>query len=226
MTDIQLLTLLQTFDGLFPIGSFTMSGGLESAVQSGAVASADDTLRWCRDSLAVLPYGELGCASLGFRLAGDEAALLELDALAFASKAPSELRSASVSLCRRFMRLRLSIAPSPALEHYQGLVAAGAARGCYGLAVGLFLRDSGIPMGDGLTAFCGSLISAAVTNAVKLIPLSHTEGQRLLAGLHGDMAKAVAVASEVQPDELGLSGAGFDLFSMEHEIMYSRMYIS
>ena len=74
--------------------------------------------------------------------------------------------------------------------------------------------------------FCYSLISPMVTNAVKLVPLSQMDGQRVLNELFPAMEEAVYNAFSVEMQDLGLSGAGFDICSMEHEVLYSRVYIS
>ncbi|MGE4354485.1 MAG: urease accessory protein UreF, partial [Oscillospiraceae bacterium] len=92
--------------------------------------------------------------------------------------------------------------------------------------VGLFIRDLGLEAEEALTIFCYSLISALVTNAVKLIPLGRMDGQCVLNGLFPAICAAVTQAMSVSPEAIGISGAGFDIGSMAHETLYSRMYMS
>ena len=78
-------------------------------------------------------------------------------------------------------------------------------------------------------ALCGFYYNAAVgyvKNAVKLIPISQQNGQEILFSLHkliDDLA-----GRSLKPDEnlIGLCCTGFDIKSMQHERLYSRLYMS
>ena len=65
-----------------------------------------------------------------------------------------------------------------------------------------------------------------VTNCVKTIPLSQSDGQKLLLSLHGLMEELVRQAEEAEEEMLCVSTPGFDLRSIQHEELYSRIYMS
>mgnify|MGYP006981379414 FL=1 len=65
-----------------------------------------------------------------------------------------------------------------------------------------------------------------VNHAVKLVPLRQLDGQASLSAAMKNIQCAVKKALDVSLDELGISCPGFDLRSMEHERLYSRIYIS
>ena len=71
-----------------------------------------------------------------------------------------------------------------------------------------------------------SICSAIVTNCVKLVPLSQLAGQKIL----GESFELISSASEkalfTDINDIGISGAGFDLRAMQHERLYSRQYMS
>ena len=79
---------------------------------------------------------------------------------------------------------------------------------------------------DGVAMYCYSLLSSMVNHAAKLVPLSQLDGQAALAKAIEEIPKAAELAMKVETDDLGIGGAGFDLRSMEHEKLYSRIYIS
>ena len=71
-----------------------------------------------------------------------------------------------------------------------------------------------------------TICSAIVTNCVKLVPLSQLAGQKIL----GESFELISSASEkalfTDINDIGISGAGFDLRAMQHERLYSRQYMS
>ena len=80
---------------------------------------------------------------------------------------------------------------------------------------------------NGRESFTGySICSAIVTNCVKLVPLSQLAGQKIL----GESFELISSASEkalfTDINDIGISGAGFDLRAMQHERLYSRQYMS
>ena len=226
MDNHQLLNLLQISDSLFPIGGFTLSNGLETLVQQERVTTPGELEGYLRDYLHILPWNELGAACLACRLGEDPEQLQALDGLMAAGRSPSELRMGSKRLCQRFIKVQERIQQTPCLTRYAQLLKQGQCFGNHSIAVGLFWRDLGIGPEQGLIPYCYSLLTTMVTNAVKLIPLSQLEGQRVLHALFPAMEGAAAQAQKVTLEEIGISGAGFDLCSMEHETLYSRIYIS
>ena len=88
------------------------------------------------------------------------------------------------------------------------------------------MRDIGIDMNEGLGMYFYSLLSSLVNHAVKLVPLRQLDGQKSLSEAMEKIPDAVRKAIAVEIDDLGISGGGFDLRSMQHEKLYSRIYIS
>ena len=65
-----------------------------------------------------------------------------------------------------------------------------------------------------------------VTNCVKTIPLSQTEGQKILSAQLGTFPRLLEQAKEAPEEMLGMGAPGFDLASIRHETLYSRLYMS
>lgn len=217
-----LLRLMQAFDSLFPIGSFTMSNGMETYVQRGIVKDKDSLSRFLTAYLYTLPTADLGFAAH----AAEGGEICELDSLFTAARSPIELREGSAKVCRRFLKTELSIAEYPLLREYLDGITAGEYYGSQPIAVGLFIRDIGEDLRQGLSMYAYSLLSTMVNHAVKLVPLRQHEGQCALSAAIDGVEGAVARAMETEIYDLGISGGGFDLRSMQHERLYTRIYIS
>lgn len=216
------LRLMQALDPLFPTGAFTLSNGMETYVQKNIVRDKKSLSEYLRAYLHTLPTGDAGFAARA--ALGDDP--LYLDELFSAARSPYELRNGSRNLCRRFIKTEAKMGSCPLLEEYGRDIAAGKASGSHPVAVGLFIRDIGADVHTGISMYCYSLLSATVNHAAKLVPLSQLDGQAALAEMIGYIPQAAQLAMNVHTDDLGIGGAGFDLRSMEHEKLYSRIYIS
>lgn len=223
MSNISLLKILQICDSLFPVGSFTLSNGLETYVQKNIITCPQHLQEYLNSYLCIMPYNELGAAALSY--SGYD--IQRLDEVYNACKAPMEIREGSHKTASRFFRVNEKTAEkSPRLDEYRQLVASGKCRGHQPIAYGLFMRDTGIELVQALTVYGYSVSSAIVTNCVKLVPLSQLEGQRILSESFEKISSAADKALSVTIGEIGISGAGFDLRAMEHEHIYSRQYMS
>ncbi|MCR5166678.1 MAG: hypothetical protein K6C13_05600 [Oscillospiraceae bacterium] len=217
-----ILKLMQALDSLFPIGAFTLSNGMETYTQKEIVTDGASLSAFLDAYLYTLPYNDGGFAA--------KAALGEdhrmLDKLCAASKSPYELRNGSSKLCTRFIKAEQALGNYSGLKKYAEDISAGVCGGYHCIAVGIFMRDIGIDMNEGLGMYFYSLLSSLVNHAVKLVPLRQLDGQKSLSESMEKIPCAVqkAIASEIY--DLGISGGGFDLRSMQHEKLYSRIYIS
>lgn len=226
MDELRRLYMLQICDSLFPIGAFTLSNGLETFVQRGLIDSAEQLGQYLADYLAVAPYQELGAMALAMQNAGDEAAWIALDRLYTALRAPMEVRQGSAKLCIRLLKAAAQIAPIPVLETYHAHIRRGNCTGQHPIAVGLFAAGHGVDAQEALTIYGYSLLSAMTTHVAKCVPLRQLEAQRVLRDSLPALLQAVQAAQTVMPDDLGVSGAAFDILAMQHETLYTRLYMS
>lgn len=224
MTDTaKLMRVLQICDSLFPVGAFTLSNGLETYVQRDIITSPQGLEEYLGSYISVLHFNELGAAALAYNT--DEEGLIRLDEIYTAVKAPFEIRSGSEKVARRFFKI-CDLQSESFTENYIRLVTEEQCRGHQCIAYGLYMKDNGIELSEGLAVYGYSICSAIVTNCVKLVPLSQLAGQKILSRSFEKISEAAQAALMTQPDDIGISGAGFDLRAMQHEKLYSRQYMS
>lgn len=222
MNSIGFLNVLQSLDSLFPIGTFTMSNGMETYTQKDLVNDKSTLLQYSDSYIYTLPYNDLEfCAK-----AIQDEDFKTLDLIYSASRIPYELRNGSIKLCNRFLKLENSLGNYIHLKEYAKSIQIGECLGSYSISVGLFIKDNNMDIKQGLEMYCYSLISSMVNHAVKLVPLSQLDGQYCLNKTLKKISKAVEKSLNIPLQDLGISGMGFDFRSMEHEKLYSRLYIS
>ncbi|GMO60822.1 MAG: urease accessory protein UreF [Termitinemataceae bacterium] len=227
--------LLQMNDALFPIGAFAHSYGLETYIQNGLVYDVPSADQYLRSNLTQsFLYGDLLCAALAWDrcAAGDLSGLLELENMVWASKAPAEIRDAAQKLGSRFIKTVSALLPAlfpgalPFLADYADTLAKQGVSPSHAGAYGVCCGVSGIPKAESLRAFLYAQASAMVTCCVKTIPISQTAGQGILTGLFDCMVGILDALESLEAEDLYRTCAGFDLRCMEHEILYSRLFMS
>ena len=222
--------LLQVNDALFPIGGYSHSYGLETYIQKGIVHDEDSAEEFIHKRLEYnFLYNEFLAVRLGWEYAvrGDLTAISRLEEIMEAGKIPRETREASRKLGSRFIKT-LSALEIPrenrVFEEYREARKGKSVH--HAVAFGVFCGAAGITREEALEHFLYAQTSAMVTNCVKTIPLSQSSGQKLLSGCYPLLQKLTREVKELGEECLGLSGPGFDLRCMQHEGLYSRIYMS
>lgn len=163
--------------------------------------------------------------------------LQALDEIYGASRGPFELREGSRKLATRFEKTTDAFCEIPLLANgTHGENSTGRANEMHGaktaayqavyfpVAYGAHCAERGIPLEECLAAFTYSQVSARVTTCVKLVPLSQSEGQRILYSLMKNFSDIVAKCFTLSENDLCRSSPGLDLRAMQHEYLYSRLY--
>ena len=222
--------LLQVNDALFPIGGYSHSYGLETYIQKGIVHDEDSAQEFIHKRLKYnFSYNEFMAVRLAFEYAlrEDLEAISRLEEIMEAGKIPRETREASRKLGSRFIKtlsaLELSVQNS-IFDKYREARKGKSVH--HAVAYGVFCGAAGIAENEALEHFIYAQTSAMVTNCVKTIPLSQSSGQKLLSGCYPLLQELTKKVIELGEEWLGLSGPGFDLRCMQHEGLYSRIYMS
>jgi urease accessory protein len=231
--------LLQINDAAFPIGAYAHSFGIETYIRKGVVhdaPSAENCVTRLMETSVL--YSGLLAAALAWDAAaqGDVAFLEELEELSAASKAPLELREASLKLGTRFAKTAAAllhgnlsggarqIPTASVFDAYSK--ARGKGRISHAPAYGVFCAAAGIHKEEALGAFLYAQTAAMVTCCVKTIPLSQSDGQSILGHCRGRFQGLLEKCPALTQEDLFRSCPGLDIRSMEHEKLSSRLYMS
>ena len=222
--------LLQVNDALFPIGAYSHSYGLETYIQKDLIRTADEAAAFIRNRMLYgFCYNEFLSARLAFEAASadDLDELDRLEELIDASRVPRESREAGRKLGSRFCKtvrnMDIPYESDTFLRYCENR------RGTFvthSVVYGAFCAAAGIPLEDAMENYLYAQASSMVTNCVKTIPLSQTAGQKILYECQGAFQEILETLETLTEDDLCRSAPGFDIRSMQHEGLYSRIYMS
>ena len=203
----QLLILQNWFSPAFPIGAFSYSGGLETAIARGAVHDRDSLTAWLTVSL--LNGGAFTDAVfLRAARAGED-----VNALCLALCAGAERYQETTELGAAFANVMRG---TQAIDLADGLA--------YPVAIGLAARAFGLAPEATLAAFLQSVCMNQISVAVRAVPIGQMEGQRCLTALKPVIERTVATIMVTSPDEMGSFALAGDLCALEHETAEQRIY--
>ena len=226
---MSLFNLLHLSDPTLPIGGFSHSAGLETYVQSGRVDDFNSAKEFVVEMLSQnVSFNDAAFVSLAFDAIqnNDFKAFLALDEECNAVKLPKETRSASQKMGMRLLKNFAPIISNELANNYLLNIKNKTSFGHYCLAFGLYASIFNLDKRDALTGFYYNTAVNFITNCVKLIPLGQQDGQLLLYSLQPLITHLVEKTMSPNRDLLGLCCAGFDIRSMQHEGLYSRLYMS
>lgn len=229
MTPRQLAALLQLSSPSLPVGGYSYSQGLESAIELGIVNDEASAGQWIAGQLhEVVGQCEapLWCALHQAWESADDVAVTRLNALFLATRETHELlqetRQMGWSLLQLAQTLRWC---SPAtLALMQSMESASLPCVHAACVTGLDIDHDA-----GLTAYLFTWLENQVMAAMKAIPLGQVAGQRLLHDLGaclGEVGLHAREAAAQNPPRLRTFAPHYAIVAARHETQYSRLFRS
>lgn len=221
-----LIRLLQLASPALPVGAYSYSQGLESAIESGIVKDAGSAESWIRD---ILRYS-MGSfeAPLLWRMSralveDNFAELARWNAAFRAGRETAELRTETLQMGHALSALMNDLAFCDKQDIVQ-LHGIGALTFPATFSFAAYHMD--VDPYAALVAYLWSWLENQVMAALKAIPLGQSAGQRMLAAVGAKLPETAQRATEMGDDELSNFAPGLALASIRHETQYSRLFRS
>lgn len=226
------LRLLQISDSALPIGGFTHSWGLETAISNRQVwdaASLETWVRmWLRHSLTPMEGVIAACACRATH-AQDWYALDRSNQILNTSITPPTIRTASREMGEQLLNLGSTWTWS-----HEGVARfeANAPHGrnwrqwnhavVFGM-IGAFAGGSDLEI---MQTYLHQAVVGVVNAGVRAIPVGHTNGQQILAYLHHEIEELAAAYSLRELETAGSGSPNYEVLCHEQSRLYSRLFRS
>lgn len=219
------LQLMWLASPALPIGGFSYSECLESAVDKALVATESEAITWLLDQLDLsLVRSELALVAQAIPawLADDARRIESLNTWILQTRESAELRAQSEQMGRSLLDwLRNHTTATP---EQIGLLAG--VQPTYPMAFALAASATGAPVRDCLLAFAFGWAENMVQAAIKSVPLGQSAGQRILSALTAAIPAAVDQALAIDDNSRQAFSPMLAILSAQHESQYSRLFRS
>jgi len=210
-----------------PVGGFSYSEGLESAVDTGAVVNEATCSEWLLQQMELtLTRSELPVLAQAHDAwqRHDAAAAVALNDWVRSTRESSELRAQSEQMGRSLLDwLRNS---SNAADPRLAMLAALQPAPTWPLAYALATVLAGASPKQALLTFGFSWAENMVQAAMKAVPLGQAAAQRVLARLAATLPAAIDHALALPASERQAFAPMLAILSAQHEVQYSRLFRS
>jgi urease accessory protein len=215
-----LIRLLQLCDSSYPLGAYSHSWGLETWTQREQLRNAADVQKAIATLLRLSIAPKDGVAvRLGYQCAAenDSEKFRLLNVSLSATNWSPEIQVASLSMGERLKVLAqkldwLDETISHPVHH--------------SAVFGWISARLAIELSDAVTAYLCSSVCSHTAACVKLVPLGHTDGQKIIAGLALTIESESATICQMQNPCIRGFAPLHEQASFEHERLYSRLFQS
>lgn len=221
-----LTRLLQLASPALPVGAYSYSGGLESAIEDGQVVDAASAERWIGDvleySLATYEAPILWRLSQALSNKDDEA-FLRWNAIFRAGRETAELRTETLQMGRA-LKMLLAELPYCDTASLELLERAGALT--FPAAYAFAAQHMQVEAQAAVLGYLWGWLENQVMAALKASPVGQTAGQKMLTSLGARLPAIAASATQLADEELCNFAPGLTIASSRHETQYSRLFRS
>ena len=225
----ELTTLLHLASPALPVGAFSYSQGLESAIDSQWVVDEHSTSEWIASGLTnvlarcELPFTAHQIARWNTHDPDAIAGLMTADSEFLASRESAELRRETEQMGWSLKQLCLSLEWGDAARRETLTALAPLAQPS---AFAFAVAAHGIETQAALAAYAFSWIENQVAAALKAVPLGQMAGQRIIVSLRDAIEAAVERAMTTPPEAINTFAPMLGVLSARHELQYSRLFRS
>jgi urease accessory protein len=213
---------------MFPIGGFSFSCGLESAVQTGVVNDRATLHAFARTALEQAARGD-GIALVAAHraaIADDVEALIAIDRRVFARKSSDETRTMSTRMGRKFTEIGVEVVGAPLIRTWLARIAEGATPGCYPVALAVNFAAQGLSAREAFLVHHYGVATAILGAALRLMRLSHVDTQSILYDLNAGVDAAYETAGAARLSDMAGFAPLSDILAAVHTKAHVRLFMN
>jgi len=223
-----LARMLQFGDSMFPIGGFSFSSGLESAIQKGVVADASMLRAFTRTAVEQAARGD-GIALIAAHRAatvGDVDALMRVDAQVYARKLSDEARLMSVRMGKKFTEMGVEVIGAPLLGAWRECIATSATPGSYPVALAIGFAVQNLSARQAFVVHQNGVAATILGAALRLMKISHVETQKILYELNGLADAGYENAAAARLSDMAGYAPLADILAAVHNKAHVRLFMN
>lgn len=226
MTLLARTRLLQLASQAFPVGGYSHSQGLESAIDGGLVVDEGSTRQWISDmlrfSIGTYELPALHAFSSAWRRR-DADALVRINDEFLSTRESAELRAGTVQMG---FSMRSLLKVLPALDDWLNPTLNAMPEPSLPCVWSGLATQWSIAAEDATIAYLWTWAENQVLVAMKSVPIGQSAGQRILLEVGAEIAALAARPPPAEGTRRSNFAPGLAILSSQHETQYSRLFRS
>jgi urease accessory protein len=228
MSIARMMCALQFGDSLLPIGSFSFSNALESAVQQGVVRDAVTLGEFVLTSARRAATSD-GIALLEAHRAAREPDLeriVRADRAVFERKLSEETRTMTVRMGRKLAEVSPAAVQAPLLGLWLDRVRGGSAPGTHPVGLGVLFAELGSPEEDAFAVHQYGVAMTTLSAALRLMRVDHHQVQAILYAIAGTAADDYAAVRQASLSDMAGFAPMADILAAIHVRSHVRLFMN
>ena len=223
-----LARMLQFGDSMFPIGGFSFSCGLESAIQKGIVVDTATLAAYARTAVEQAARGD-GIALIAAHNAASAAdfdALVQIDSVVFARKLSEETRTMTVRMGKKFTEIGLQVIDLPFLRKWCECIEAGTTPGCYPISLAVNFAVQNLSAREAFVVHQYGVAAMILGASLRLMRISHMDTQRILYDLNARVDADYQIAAKTRLSDMAGYAPLTEILAAVHTQAHVRLFMS
>jgi urease accessory protein len=227
-TITELMRVLQFGDSVLPVGAFSFSNGLESAIQQHIVHDMETLRQFVRtatrqsasaDAIALLAAHRAACEH-------DMTGVLRADTTLFNRKMNEEMRTMTVRMGKKLGELSNRLIHTPLLTDWLEHVERKETPGTYPVGLGLLFAGLGLPEHEAFAVLQYGTASMILSASLRLMKIHHFDAQTILLEVNTSAEAEYARVSGARLDEMATFSPSLDILAAAHVKAHIRMFMN
>ena len=224
----RVMRMMQFSDSMFPVGSFSFSNGLESAVAQGIVTDGPSLREF------VLSAAHQGATCDGIAVlaahrgatAGDFSAILAADHAVIERKLNEEARTMSTRMGKKLAELGGRLAGETLFNKWLAAIASGETPGTYPVGLGIAFAEMGSPEEDAFTVNQYGVAMTLLGAALRIVRVDHLATQEILFEVNQSAGREYAAVRDYGLDDMSNFAPMIDILAAVHVKAHVRMFMN
>ena len=223
---VQIARLLQFGDSILPVGAFSFSGGIESAVQQGVVRDLASLREFVRTAVDQAASGD----GIGLIAAHRAALALDVDRLSAIDQAmmnrklSDETRTMSERLGKKLTQLASRVAPL--ITEWLAHILERRTPGTYAASLAVLFASVGLTERDAFVAHQYGVATTVLSAALRLMKVDHNDTQALLFEINSRCGDAYEHAAGARLEDMCGFAPMVEILAAVHAKAHVRLFMN
>lgn len=228
MKAADLIRIMQFGDSALPVGAFTFSNGVESAIQTGVVHDAETLKGFVRTALKQAASGD-GIAVIAAHravLAGDNDAILRVDRAVNNRKLNEEARLMATRMGKKLAEISVHIFDDPLVAWWLAQIKSGDTPGTQPVTQAIVMAVQGIGEREVVVMHQYGIAMTILSAAMRLMRITHFETQHILFELNNDIETFCDIAACGDIEQMSSYVPVIDVLAAVHTKSFVRLFMN